>query len=219
MAGQLANDLNILTKLTTIAFNPVGGHEIFARANAATGMLMLKLLAGKINEGWLLIGQQFSPLYKKYEGELSDEAKVALDYLKKYFGKSNVVNIIRNKVGFHSDMQIIQKGYEFFPTTEIFVDYLTESQGHSLYYSAEIISAVGITHLIDEHDWRAGIDKITLEIGEIAVKMVVFFLEYMKAFVQRYIAHGVTDIHKDKFTIADGPPIDTVTIPFFCVVS
>jgi hypothetical protein len=29
-------------------------------------------------------------------------------------------------------------------------------------------------------------------------------------------ANTVTDVHKDKFTIADGPPIDTVNLPFFC---
>jgi hypothetical protein len=87
MAGQLANELNILTKLTMIAFNPVAGHEILTHANRATGMLMLKLSAGKLNEGWQFISQQFAPLYKKYEATLSDTAKQRLDELKKYFGK------------------------------------------------------------------------------------------------------------------------------------
>jgi hypothetical protein len=51
MSGQLANELNILTKLTMIAFNRVSGHEILNRANTATGMLMLKLTAGKSTKG------------------------------------------------------------------------------------------------------------------------------------------------------------------------
>jgi hypothetical protein len=215
-AGQLVNDLNILRNLTLIALNPVSGHEIITHARRATVILMLKLMAGKLNEGWEFIRQQFSPLYTKYEGDLSDSAKQLLDELKKYFGKSNVVNIIRNKAGFHSDVEVMKKGYEFFPETEIFVDFLADHPGQCLYFSSEIIAIVGMTRLIEKDDWKAGIDKIECDITGISGKMINFFLEYMRAFLERYIPDAGKDVHKDKFAIPDGPPIDTITIPFFC---
>jgi hypothetical protein len=127
-----------------------------------------------------------------------------------------VVNVIRNKAGFHSDAETIKRGYDFFPHTELFVDYLSEHRGHCLYFSSEIMAVVGMARLIDKNDWKAGITKVVGEITEMSGKMADFFLEYMRAFVEMYIAANVTDVHKDKFTIADGPPIDTVTIPFFC---
>ena len=59
MAGQLANDLNILSKLIIIFSNPVSGHEILRRANTTSAILLIKLLAGRLNEGWELMCRHF----------------------------------------------------------------------------------------------------------------------------------------------------------------
>lgn len=216
MAGQLANDLNILSNLAIIVMNPVSGHEIFARARTATTMLFLKLLAGKVNEGWKLFGQKLSPLYPKYEADFDDAAKQRLDELKKYFGKSNVVHIVRNKAGFHSDTELISRGYASFPDTEVFVDYFSETPGHCLYFSAELISVVGMTHVINESDWRMGLTRIADEICGIAERLGRLLIEYMRVFLEKYLTNSVNDINVTMCTIPDGPPIDTVTIPFFC---
>jgi hypothetical protein len=90
-----------------------------------------------------------------------------------------VVNVIRNKAGFHSDAETIKRGYDFFPHTELFVDYLSEHRGHCLYFSSEIMAVVGMARLIDKNDWKAGITKVVGEITEMSGKMADFFLEYM----------------------------------------
>lgn len=108
MVGQLANDLNIMTKLLIYSMNPVS-DELSTQASTAITMLMIKQLAGRLYEGWKTIKSQFSPLHKKYETGMSAEAKQCLDELKKYFGPNNLVNKIRNKSGFHSDPNLAKK--------------------------------------------------------------------------------------------------------------
>jgi hypothetical protein len=64
MAGQLANDLNILSKLIIILLNPVSGHEIIRNANTTSATLLIKFLAGRLNEGWELMVSSVFPEQK-----------------------------------------------------------------------------------------------------------------------------------------------------------
>lgn len=215
MAGQLANDLNILTKLLTFAMNPIGGHEVLNRANTSIAMLMIKQLAGRLNEGWVMIRDQFSPLHKKYENDLSDTAKQSRDRLNKYFGRTNLVNLLRKKAGFHLDPELAKKGYECFPEGEIFVDFLSEYRGHCFYYSSEIVAVMGMTQLVPDVKWQEAIDQIARETTSVTNWMTDFILGFMQAFMVKYVVHAIGDITVDKITIENGPPIDTVIIPFF----
>ena len=178
-------------------------------------MFMIKSLAGRLNEGWKLI-EKHSSLYKKYEADLSVEAKEQLALLKKYFGNTNLVNTLRKKVSFHSDLETIKKGYESFSKEAIFIDCLSEYRGHCLYNSSELIGIMGMTSLVDGKDWASAIDKIAKEVVEVAGWMGEFILDFMKAFMTKYVSHTIQDIEKDKITIKNNPPMDSVIIPFFC---
>jgi hypothetical protein len=216
IAGQFVNELNILTKLDYyFAKNSTSQQEIVKRANMTASMLLFQLTAGKANEGWELVKERFSPLYPRYEANLDDATKERLEELKKYFGKRNLVNAIRNRAGFHFDGEVMAMGYAEFPNTEVFRDYLAESHGNSLYYSAAIISTVGIAKITSESDWKAGLDKFAQEVPCIARKVADFLIGYMTAFIDKYVA--INDISEAKFEIEDGPPLDKVTIPLFCL--
>jgi hypothetical protein len=217
MAGQLANDLNILTKLMHMAMNPVAGHEVLTRANTTVAMLVIKLLAGRLNEGWELISRQFSPLYKRYESDLSDDAKQRLTKLKKYFGHKNLINTIRKQLAFHQDDKAVKRGYDALTNEEIFVDYYSPFRGHCLYYSSEIIAFLAMTKLVnpaDPDDWKAAIGQIVDETIRISTWIGDFILEFMRVFMVRYVAKSIDTI--EGITIDDGPPLDAVIIPFFC---
>jgi hypothetical protein len=215
MAGQLANDLNILTKLMHMAMNPVAGHEVLTRANTTVAMLVIKLLAGRLNEGWELIKCQFPPLYNRYEGDLSDDAKQQYTNLKKYFSKKNLINAIRKQLAFHQDPKAVKSGYDAITNDETFVDYYSQFRGHCLYYSSEVIAFLAMTKLVnDADDCRAAIGQIVDETTRISKWIGDFILEFMRVFMVRYIAGSIGSI--EGITIDDGPPLDTITIPFFC---
>ena len=216
MAGQLANDLNILAKLLIYAMNPVGGDAVLNHANTAIAMFMIKQLAGRLYEGWIMMRDHFSPLYKeKYRNDLSDKAKEGRQHLRRYFGPKNLINQIRNQSAFHSDPELAKKGYECFPQDGVFVDYLSEHRGHCFYYSSEIVAVMGLTQLVPGVTWQEAIRKIANEITDVTNWMSDFILGFMTAFMEKYVVRTIDNIAAGKITIESGPPIDTIIIPFF----
>jgi hypothetical protein len=133
MAGQLANDLNILSKLIIMLLNHASEQELLRRANTTSAILLIKLLAGRLNEGWELMCRQFFPskqsdgkrqsdhvsIYDRYVVDFDDYAKAQLDNIQRYFGKKNIVRTIRNRASFHADPTVLKKGYAEFTDDEI----------------------------------------------------------------------------------------------------
>ena len=216
MAGHLANDLNIIAKLLIMSMNPVSGEPVLTHAQTAITMQMIRQLAGRLHEGWAVIQELYSPLDGSYAAALSDEAKLGRKKLKKYFGRANLVNSIRNKSAFHSDPDLLRNGYALLPKDEILEDYFSENyRGHCLFYGAEIVAVLGLTQLEPGMTWQDAIAKIAKEIIEVMNWLTDFILGLMKAFLEKYVIPTLGDISGQKLSITNGPPIDNVIIPFF----
>jgi hypothetical protein len=142
MAGQLANDLNWLSNLLMFSINPVEGPPVRVQINRSLSMFLMRLLAGQLHEGWRMTrGKPFRDIYRKYETELTTETEQNLRSLKVYFGRANcIVEQMRNKMGFHSDVELFKQGYKAFPNNEIFLDYIAEAQGHCYYGRADVVN-------------------------------------------------------------------------------
>ena len=100
MAGQVMNDVNILSTLLLAAHNEVklAGDEAAKRSAAmAQLMLLLKLTAGRLYEAHKLINHGFSAKWflTKYKDELSDGTIGRLKDVNAYFGKKSVIARIR----------------------------------------------------------------------------------------------------------------------------
>jgi hypothetical protein len=96
------------------------------------------------------------------------------------------------------------------------VDFHSQYRGHCLYFSSEIINLLGMIQLANKTDWKSGIDQIIYETIEVAEWFGDVILAFITAFTMKYIEQTLGDVEADKITINDGPPIDSVTIPFFC---
>jgi hypothetical protein len=79
MAGQLANEINILTKLVWFGMNQerAAAKGVPKEAALSQTLLLIKILAGKLYEGHALIGKAFSAkkLYQKYQNRLRRSCK------------------------------------------------------------------------------------------------------------------------------------------------
>jgi hypothetical protein len=71
-----------------------------------------------------------------------------------------------------------------------------------------------MTQLANKTDWKSGIDQIVCETIEVADWFGDVILTFMTAFTMKYIEPTLGDV--EAIMINDGPPIDSVTIPFFC---
>jgi hypothetical protein len=145
MAGQLANEINILTKLVWFGMNQerAAAKGVPQEAALSQTLLLIKILAGKLYEGHALIGKAFSAkkLYQKYQNRLNDEGRNSLQQINRYFGNSdNMIKRIRNEFAFHFETNEIDAIYDQLPSDGSLCEYWgTQYAGHNLYFGAEII--------------------------------------------------------------------------------
>jgi hypothetical protein len=212
MAGQLHNDLNILSKFLIAASNEMKlvFNEPPKRSGAtAQALLLLKLTAGRLYEGHKMISKTFSAkgLLKKYKNDLSSDALKNLDKLNKYFGSKSLVQHIRTRFAFHSDAESIALAHYNLPSEFRSVEYLSEYPGHKLFRTSETLSFAAIA-ATGRGDWQLVTDNMC----------VVFEIFIMGFFEIIYKVHlGLTTKHLEAVTIADDPSVDEMRLPFFCL--
>ena len=219
MAGQLTNDLNWLSNLLMFSINPVDGPPVRAHVNRSLTMFLMRLLAGRLHEGWRMTrGKPFREIYRKYESELAIDTKQNLRVLKTYFGRADcTVEKIRNKMGFHSDVELFKEGYRAFTSDEIFTDYLAEARGHCYYGAADMVNVFAMTKILPKVDWQAAYRQIADDIMRVSQQLTDVVLDLMKVFTARYIGASLTptDLERNKVVIENAPFADEVNIPFF----
>jgi len=222
MSSQLANDLNALAKLLIFASNGVGGDEIQRHVATTQAMLFVKVMAGRLQEGKVMLNKAFAAkrLWKKYKNDLSQDARTNYEAINEYFGRANLIEKIRNKFAFHSDVKVVQDTYEKAPSNAPFVDYLAVRYvGHSLYYGAEALTLNAMLKATGEHDSRVGLLKLIHEPAQVATWFDNFIRNFNVLMLSRYVGLSQDDLEARKVNITDGPVIDVVTLPFFCVPS
>jgi hypothetical protein len=224
MASQLANDLNIIAKLLIFASNGVMKSSDPIQHHLATtqALLFIKMMAGRLHEGKRLLSKAFfnKGLWKKYKDDLPLGARAIFEEVNSYFGKENLIEKIRNKFAFHSDLDVIEGMYANAPKDALFIDYHSaQYKSHSLYYGAEALTLNAMLKVVGEPDSRAALLTLTQEPGRIAALFTDFVQSFTALMLTRFIGLKQDDLEGRKLDVADGPVIDDVTLPHFCVPS
>ena len=219
MAGQLANDLNWLSNLLMFSINPVQGPPVRARVNRSLTMFLMRLLAGRLHEGWRMTrGRPFRDIYRKYGRELTIDTEQNLRVLKTYFGRGDyTVEKIRNKMSFHSDVELFKEGYRASPSDEILADYLAEARGHCYYGAADMVNMFAMIKILPKVDWQTAYRQIADDIMSVSRQLTDVIVDLMKVFTARYIGASLTptDLERNKVVIENAPFADEINIPFF----
>jgi hypothetical protein len=222
MAGQLHNDINILTKLLTAAINEVKlvGKEPPKRSAAiAQVLLLLKLTAGRLYEGHKMISETFSAkgFLKKYKAEMSSDTFVSLDTLNKYFGGKSAIQRIRTKFAFHLDAESIAATYANAPPEFTSVEYLSERYaGHNLFHTSETLSLIALVGDGLEN-WQDTIDQIVGDITVTCGTVRTFLMGFIGIVFDKHLGLTMEHLEAASITITDDPSIDDVRLPFFCL--
>ncbi len=101
--GHAVNETNALARMLYWASNGLARNEAEQRGREALELLFIRLLAGKLNESWLLLDRKYfgAALSRKYDDKLDNKAKETFQELRRYFGAENACNKIRNNFAFH----------------------------------------------------------------------------------------------------------------------
>jgi hypothetical protein len=218
MAGQLHNDVNILTKLLLAAANELKlANEEPPKLSAASAqvLLLLKLTAGRLYESHRMISETFSEkgFLKKHKAEMSSDTVQSLKTINKYFGGKSTIQRIRTKFAFHLDAKSISEAYANTPAEFTSVEYLSNKyRGHNLFHTSETLSSLAIIGDGME-DWQGTINRITDEITGIGYVVGNFLTGFIEIIFKKYLGPAME--HLEMVTITDDPSIDDARLPFF----
>lgn len=213
---HMANILYTLRKLTL--FCATGREEsskIVRRAENSQALLMVRLTAGYLWEGWKLLDINYfgSCISKDYDNLLSDDAKKYLNDMKLYFRNKNNVNTIRNKFAFH----LLQKTPELISelierdATEKYSLYFNENAGLCFYELPDTLINHAIFRLVKgETDWEC-LENLEKEIGDTTQKYLAFANDFVSQLYKKYLL----SLNLQKIDLQEPPKMDEIVIPYF----
>ncbi|MCJ7637236.1 MAG: hypothetical protein MUO21_07070 [Nitrososphaeraceae archaeon] len=165
------SELNVLQKCIIFSNNQLESLTITTiekRGQISQAQFFIRTLAGKLFEGWKMIGKNFleTQLSKEYENLLSQKGKESLSGLIVYFkDKKNLVCLIRNKFAFHYDKEIIKEEIDKIPQEELLEMHISEHSGNCLYSISDTVVNWAILNSIDSSNSKRAMDRLFCEIA------------------------------------------------------
>jgi hypothetical protein len=103
LLGYVSNQINTLWKLIIVATNEGTKDPIEQKVSGAQAQIFVRLLIGIMREGLKLIEKHFlrGTLGKEYAPQLNPQTREALDRVKRRFGASDKLVVIRDNFAFH----------------------------------------------------------------------------------------------------------------------
>ncbi|WP_313166146.1 hypothetical protein [Massilia oculi] len=150
-AGHTLNELNIFCRLIVLAM-PLRRGEAERQFMVIQSMLLLRTLAGKLHEMWVLFNKTYykSKLSLTMKGQLSQEVEDALKTLKDYFNKETTsISTIRNKHAFHYDVAQVDTGLAKLPEKWRLDIYFDRTSTNTFYGFSDSIINSAVTASID----------------------------------------------------------------------
>lgn len=218
MMAQIANDVATLQKQVLFCFNtrkneralPVGA------ARTASGVMLVGFLAGRLYEAWTLLRKPtHSQVYRTYEPDMPEEGRQALAKIKRYFKGDNLVQRIRLKLAFHTDLATVQEAYERLDDDQTFTDYIANHNGNTHYHGAATLNAIAMARLTGETGLAAGLDKIMHEIPPLAGLVNTYVQIFMIVFLERYVGPSWRQAKGNAIRFR-APRLRSVYMPYFC---
>lgn len=216
LLSHIVNILYTLRKLTLFcAAGREESNKIVRRAENSQALLMVRLTAGYLWEGWRLLDINYfgSCISKDYDNLLSDDAKKCLRDMKRYFRIKNNVKTIRNNFAFHhfqETPELISKFIEK-ETAGKYSLYFNEYAGLCFYELPDTIINNAILRLVKgETDWER-LENLDKEIGDTAQKYLVFANKFVSHFYKKYFP----SLNPQKIDIPEPPKIYEISIPCF----
>lgn len=210
---HLLDELMILAKCVKFASNPMKVKQEAERtAQYTQALFFIKILAGKIYEGWKMLQTSYlsSKLSQKYDKMLSVPASESIKELKKYFAKNNRIREIRNKYAFHYDRKKIEDQLNHITQDETLSMLISEHQGNSLFAFSDIIINSAILNSINPNDQQKAMDAL---FEEVILKVCKWFQDFGYGFVELIMERLVFDC--EEIELKDVQSIEDVKLPYF----
>lgn len=216
--GHLGNELNMLNKLLLYSSQNIRALDgVQNEAQTSQTLLIVKILAGKLYEGWELTKRAFfgTKISNEYDTHLEEDAKVALEKLKQYFGKQNLINTVRNQYAFHySPKGIVKQINRMLDTADMHI-YLAKISANCLYHISEVIINYAMLESIEPGNHKAAMDRLAKETLDVTSWFTDFIGGCMIVLTQRYLGKTLEELGAVEIEVPTPPRFDEVEIPYF----
>lgn len=212
MVTQLHNDVAALLALVSSNFpSPEQPLPLQVRGSVVSFM-SIRLLAGRLEEGWKTIKDRFQMVFTKYAGAMDVGVVASHKELRSYFSKKNLIREIRDNASFHFDREQVRAAYQSMDDSADLTDFISRSLGNTTYFSAEGILTAAVLQLIpNREDFEDNADAINHVIGEVA-RIAHLFLDTTTAFTEEFYKANLSDkleaMRDDFTTVEDQPKLD-----------
>jgi hypothetical protein len=213
--GHLRNELMVLLKFLTWSVHTTSDNPVLVDVNVCKSFIISRLLAGKLWEGWELMRKAYfaTKVSMSIESNLPDDTKIVLAGLKKYFGKKNVIDGVRNQFAFHYDPQRIRTQLASVDESDSLKIYVAETADNNFFQVSDIIAGSAMLETVEPGDYVAATTKFITDMIDVCVQFVKFCdgcLDYM---MQNYMTGNAEGIDAEEVEIPDPP--DDIQLPYF----
>jgi len=214
LAGFVCDEVMLLIRLmlSCMPSDQCGVRE--QRAQNAQVLILNALLSGVLYEGWCLLRKTWfvdEVFGKEYESQMPEASTNALEIIKKYFGRDNVIKTARNKFAFHLDPGILAAGYRGVPDTEDCAWYVAKDVVNDLHYISHVVAGRALFDNISPGDPGEGVRRLVQETTDVSDAFTLFLHGVMRVFIDRHLK-GYTLETED---VKGVPSLSTVRIPYF----
>jgi len=212
---NFANEIFCLQKITFFSADVEEKDLLIRRAKNSQALFLIRLTAGKLWEAWMLLETHYhsSVLARDYIEQFSDEAKKDYKYIKKYFGKSNIIKMVRDKYAFHFDPDSSKKVEEVIDALkndEVFDMYFSEHHGNCFYDMSNTLINESLFSFINESDRNNAIKRLLTEVKDTTKHFLHFVGECVLVFGKKHLG-----LNAEEIEIPDQPSLEDVKIPYF----
>lgn len=220
LVAHAANEINTLSKLFHFAAS-ASDDGIVGHAERAQALVLGRVLTGKIYEFWKLLKASFfgTQLSRDYEPLFDDESREALGNLKKYFGRENLIAIVRNKFAFHYAADQVDAGYSALVEGDALEVYLAQHNGNTLFTFAETIAGRAMLEGIRAGDPEAAFSALIRETSDAVGLITEVAGGIMDVCISRNLRKTLYELGADIIEVEGIPDSQGVSIPFFIEIS
>lgn len=180
-------------------------------------MIYARVLAGKLLEAHKVLNSAFfgTTFSQRVESRLHPTAQEALQKIKNYFNRSNVIFAVRNSFAFHYSAAEFGLNWEIATNEPSFELILGGTVGNNLHLASEFVANTALVNTINPNDSEDALGIFFNEIQSVASNFTAFLEGTIVAILEKQFDTGLSALGREE-EIFPRYSYSEVAIPFFC---
>ncbi|MCI0557461.1 MAG: hypothetical protein MN733_03120, partial [Nitrososphaera sp.] len=216
LLGHFLDEISILNKLLLIA-NVQPEADLMRKAHTTQSLLIARMFIGKLLEGWQMLQRDFfsTVLSKHYEPKLQAPGDAALANLKRYFGKANLLQDIRNNFAFHYSSDQVKQQLATLEASYKSEIYLASDYANSLNWACGEIVSYAMLNTVGAVDPQQALNRIVDDLTKVGDWFFDFCGSCISIIIEQYFGTDLRELNAEEIDIGEPVSLEAITLPYF----